>query len=87
MNKEEKQQRKHLIEKARENRPSKFSEEDMLENNSYYDIDILEEANAPIKREINYWENVFKPSGNMGKWWQSTRIQSLKDKLHKYKKK
>ena len=87
MNKEEKKARKHLIDKARENRPSKFKEEDMLENNSYYDVDMIENANAPIKREINYWEKVFKPSGNMGKWWQSTRIQSLKNKLYKYKDK
>ena len=49
---------------------------------------LIEKGVSPIKREINYWKNVFKPSGNMGKWWQSTRIESLKNKLHEeYKKK
>jgi hypothetical protein len=84
MTKGEKQRRKLLIEKARENRPSKYTEEDMLENNSFWDVDYLEEHNAPIRREINYWENTYQPSSNMGKWWQSVRVQSLKKKLKDY---
>jgi hypothetical protein len=48
---------------------------------------LIEKGVSSIKREINYWQNIFKPSGNMGKWWQSTRIESLKNKLHEYKKK
>ena len=62
-------------------------EEGMLENNSYYDIDILEDHNAPILEEIRYWKEEYKPSGNMGKWWASIRIQKLEEKLQHYKNK
>ncbi len=62
-------------------------EEAMLENNSYYDIDILNEANREILEEIRYWEEEFKPSGNMGKWYQSIRIERLKKKLKHYETK
>lgn len=62
-------------------------EEAMLENNSYYDMDILERYNAPILEEIKYWQEEYKPSGNMGKWWASIRIEKLKKKLHHYQNK
>ena len=45
-------------------------EEGMLENNSYYDIDIINKANEPIFRKIEYWEKRYaNASGNMGKWF------------------
>lgn len=62
-------------------------EEAMLENNSYYDIDILNSHNRAILEEIKYWEEEFKPSGNMGKWYASVRIERLKKKLKHYENK
>jgi hypothetical protein len=64
--------------------PQEEWEEGMLENNSYYDIDMLQEYNAPILEEIRYWKEEFKPSGNMGKWYASVRIENLKKKLKNY---
>jgi hypothetical protein len=62
-------------------------EEGMLENNSYWDIDILNQYNSPILEEIRYWEEEYKPSSNMGKWWASIQISRLKKKLSKYQNK
>jgi len=62
-------------------------QEGSLENKSYYDIDILNSHNKAILEEIRYWEEEFKPSGNMGKWYASVRIQRLKEKLQHYKNK
>jgi len=61
-------------------------EEAMLENNSYYDIDILNEANKATLKKIKYWEEEYEPSSNMGKWWASIQIEKLKKKLKKYVK-
>jgi hypothetical protein len=58
-------------------------EEAMLEPHSYYDVDIIVEHNAPILEEIEYWKNRV-PSSNMGKWWNSVKIESLKKKLKHY---
>jgi hypothetical protein len=61
-------------------------EEGMLENNSYYDIDIINEANAPILNKIKEWQYKYdNASGNMGKWYCQLQIDKLKKKLHKYK--
>ena len=59
-------------------------EDELLENNSYWDIDILEKHNAPIREEIRYWAEEFKPVNNMGKWYQQVRIESLMKKLKHY---
>ena len=56
-------------------------EEAMLENNSYYDIDMLNEVNKSTLKKIKYWEEEYKPSSNMGKWWASIQIGKLKKKL------
>lgn len=61
-------------------------EESMLENNSYYDIDILNEYNNPIHKKIKYWEKEFKPVSFIGKWWANMQIKRLKKKLHSYGK-
>ena len=61
-------------------------EEAMLENDSYYDIDMLNEANKSTLKKIKYWEEEYKPSSNMGKWWASIQIEKLKKKLKKYVK-
>jgi hypothetical protein len=65
-----------------------MNEDPMLENNSYYDIDILNKANAPILEEIKHWkENYKNASSNMGKWYCQIRIDKLTKKLHKYESK
>ena len=82
--------RKKELRKQYEDAPKSAKEEweeAMLENNSYYDIDILQEHNAPILEEIRYWKEEFKPSGNMGKWYASVRIENLKKKLKHYQNK
>ena len=61
-------------------------EEAMLENNSYYDIDMLNEVNKSTLKKIKDWEEESKPSSNMGKWWASIQIEKLKKKLKKYGK-
>ena len=82
--------RKKELRKQYEDAPKSAKEEweeAMLENNSYYDIDMLQEHNAPILEEIRYWKEEFKPSGNMGKWYASVRIENLKKKLKHYQNK
>lgn len=61
-------------------------EDFMLENTSYYDIDMLEKHNTPIRKKIKYWEEEFKPTSNIGKWWASVQVQKLKKKLKYYTK-
>jgi len=56
-----------------------------LENDSFYDIDILHKHNKPILEKIKYWQDEFKPSGNMGKWWASVQIEKLRKQLKHYK--
>lgn len=63
-----------------------MSEYDMLENNSYYDIDIINKANAPIFRKIEKWERKYtKASSWLGKWYCQLQIDKWKNKLHHYK--
>lgn len=87
-NKARKKYNKELRKRAEE-LPRPYSEgiweESMLENNSYYDIDLLEKHNAPIRKKIKYWEEEFIPSGNMGKWYRSVRLQILYKQLKHYK--
>ena len=60
-------------------------EEGVLENNSYWDIDYLEKANAKTNQGIKYWEERYdNASGNMGKWYCQIRINRLKKKLKHY---
>ena len=88
MNKKTKKaQRKKLIE---ENPPLYLSEgyweEAMLEENSYYDVDIINKANAPIFRKIEEWENKYSDASSwLGKWYCQTQIDKWKKKLHHYK--
>ena len=86
---QEKSRRKILREEYQDQHPHHTEghwEEGVLENNSYYDIDILNKANAKTMAGIKYWEEEFKPSGNMGKWWASLQINRLKKKLKHYKR-
>jgi len=88
MNKKfEKSRRKMLREEYEQTKPidQKAWEEAMLENHSYYDIDILEKANAKTNKGIEYWEERYaNASGNMGKWYCQIRINRLKKKLKHY---
>lgn len=57
----------------------------MLENNSYYDIDILNKANAPIYKKIDKWKKKYEnASSNMGKWYCQIQIDRLIKKLNHY---
>ena len=50
--KQEKSRRKMLIEEYREENPYIPTDEEILENNSYWDIDYLEEVNAKTNKGI-----------------------------------
>jgi hypothetical protein len=39
-----------------------------------------------LKEQLVYWEN-YQPSGNMGKWGRSVRLESLNAKITKLQKK
>ena len=88
MNKKfEKSRRKILREEYEQTKPIdlKVWEEAMLENHSYYDIDILEKANKKTNEGIKYWEERYaNASGNMGKWYCQIRINRLMKKLKHY---
>jgi hypothetical protein len=82
---QEKSRRKMLIEEYREEHPYIPTDEEILENNSYWDIDYLEEANKKTNEGIRYWEERYNnASGNMGKWHCQVRLNRLYKKLHKY---
>ena len=79
--------RKKLVE---ENPPLYLSEghweEAMLENNSYYDVDIINKANRPIFKKIEEWESKYTTASSwLGKWYCQTQIDKWKKKLHHYK--
>ena len=81
----EKARRKMLREEYEANNPRIPTEDELLENNSYWDIDYLEEANAKTNQGIKYWEERYaNASGNMGKWYCTIRINRLKKKLKHY---
>ena len=83
--KQEKARRKMLIEEYREVNPYIPTDEEILENNSYWDIDYLEEANAKTNKAIKYWQERYNnASSNMGKWYCQIRIDRLRKKLHHY---
>jgi hypothetical protein len=86
--KQEKSRRKILCEQYEDQHPHYTEghwEDVMLENNSYYDIDILNKANAKTNQGIKYWEERYaNASGNMGKWYCQIRINNLKKKLKHY---
>jgi hypothetical protein len=82
---QEKARRKRLREEYYENNPYIPTEDELLENNSYYDIDILEKANAKTNQGIKYWEGrKAKASSWIGKWAYQTQINKLKKKLKHY---
>ena len=85
---QEKSRRKALHEEYEQQHPhytEGYWEEAMLENDSYYDIDILEKFNKPINKKIKYWEDRYSEASSwLGKWYCQIRIDKLKKKLHHY---
>jgi hypothetical protein len=83
--KSEKSRRKMLLKEYEENNPRIPTEEELLENNSFWDVDYLEEANKKTNQGIKYWKDKYdNASGNMGKWYCQIRINRLKKKLKHY---
>jgi hypothetical protein len=83
---QEKSRRRMLIEKWEEENPYIPTDEEILENNSYWDIDYLEKANAKTNKGIKYWQERYNnASGNMGKWYCQIRLNRLYKKLKHYK--
>ena len=83
--KSEKSRRKMLLKEYEENNPRIPTEEELLENNSFWDVDYLEEANKKTNQGIKYWKDRYNnTSGNMGKWYCQIRIDLLKKKLKHY---
>jgi len=58
----------------------------MLENSSYWDLDVLERYNRPIRDKILVWER-YQPKTLIGKLWKRFNILRLKKKIYHYKKK
>jgi len=82
---QEKSRRRMLREEYEANNPRIPTEDELLENNSYWDIDYLEKANKKTNEGIKYWEERYaNASGNMGKWYCQIRINRLKKKLKHY---
>ena len=46
-------------------------------------IDKLQQKLKKLKEDLHYWEVEFQPSGNMGKWGRSVRLNSLNEKIEK----
>ena len=42
---------------------------------------------SKILEQIKYWTEVFKPTGNMGKWWAQTQIDKWNRKLKRHEDK
>lgn len=86
--KSRKAQRKKLIE---QNPPLYLSEghweEYMLENHSYYDIDLLNDYNRPIYKKLESWEKKYDEASSwLGKWYCQSQIDKLRKKLKHYEK-
>jgi hypothetical protein len=85
MDKPSKQRKKELKQEYFDRPRPIPTEDELLENNSYWDIDYLEEVNKPINDKIEEWQDRYKnASSNMGKWYCQIQIDKYKNKLHKY---
>jgi hypothetical protein len=82
---QEKSRRRMLREEHEANNPRIPTEDELLENNSYWDVDYLEKVNAKTNKGIEYWKERYdNASGNMGKWYCQIRINRLMKKLKHY---
>lgn len=89
-----KQRNKAILKNYEANHPATFYyseghwEDSMLENNSYYDIDILAKANAPVYEKINEWTKKYSEASSwLGKWYCQIQIDKWKKKLKHYESK
>jgi len=84
----EKSRRKMLREEYEEQHPHHTEgiwEDLNLENNSYYDIDMLNKSNRKTNQGIKYWEEKkAEASSWLGKWACQVKIDNLKKKLKHY---
>ena len=44
-------------------------------------IDKLQQKLKKLKEDLQYWVEEFQPSGNMGKWARSVRVDRLNEKI------
>lgn len=89
-----KQRNKAILKNYEINHPASFYyseghwDDFMLENNSYYDIDIIEKHNAPIRKKIEKLiVEQSKASSWLGKWYWQIRIDKERNKLKHYESK
>lgn len=61
-------------------------EKAIVGDDSYDDIDYLNEANREVLDQLHYWENN-KPSSWLGNWYRQIQIDKLKKKLVHYQPK
>ena len=93
MNKKSKKaQRKQMVEQYRLEHPPTYTEghweEAMLENDSYYDIDIINKHNTPILKKIKkLTEQQSKAVNWLGKWYWQVKIDRERAKLKHYESK
>ena len=82
-----KQKKKEIIKKHALEAPPYYTEghwdDAMLENDSYWDIEVIENHNKPIKDQIKYWEN-YQAQNWLCKWWRQSQIDKLKKQLKHY---
>ena len=65
-----------------------MSDNPMLENNSYYDIDMLNKSNRRVQKKINEWKkNYDNASSWLGKWYCQIQLDKLYKKLKHYENK
>lgn len=79
-------QRKKELKQEYFNRPRPVpTQEELNEDHSYYDIDILEKANKPINAKIKSWQKKYDNASSwLGKWYCQIQIDKYRNKLHKY---
>jgi hypothetical protein len=89
MNKKTKKaQRKKIIEQIPPPYTEGHWEEAMLEENSYWDVDVIIKANAPVYKKIDKWTKKYdKVSSWLGKWYCQIQIDKLRKKLVQYESK
>ena len=86
-NKKTRERNKELRQKAEE-MPRPYSEGyfQEMEDRDYWDIDVLEKHNAPIRKKIEYWKN-YQATNWLGKWYVQTQLDKLTKKLKRYEQK
>jgi hypothetical protein len=84
-----KAQRRAIIKKAELEAPPPYTEghweEFMLEESSYYDIDVLNKHNKLINKKIEEWNKRYDEASSwLGKWYCQIQIDKFRSKLKHY---